>query len=178
MRTICPAPGGAPPPTTTDAKAVELELERILRSRIFASSRRSQRFLRYVVERSIGDGSEPIKEYAIALDVFERDASYDPLIDATVRVEAGRLRSRLREYYADEGKAVTGKASIGLAVMPFVNRTGDAGNDYLAEGLTENLIRQFSEVARLKVMARSAVDRVAGKPGARALGVDDVLTGD
>ena len=52
--------------------------------------------------------------------------------------------------------------------MPFVNRTGDAGNDYLADGLTENLIRQFSEVARLKVIARSAVDRVSGKSGVHA----------
>ena len=47
---------------------------------------------------------ESLKEYAIAVEVFERDASYDPAIDATVRVEAGRLRSRLREYYAEQGK--------------------------------------------------------------------------
>ena len=35
---------------------------------------------------------------------FERNVSYDPSINATVRVEAGRLRSRLRDYYADEGR--------------------------------------------------------------------------
>ncbi len=66
------------------------------------ASRRSQDFLRYVVEGSLA-GSTP-KEYAIALDVFERGADYDPAVDATVRVEAGRLRSRLREYYETEGK--------------------------------------------------------------------------
>ena len=46
-----------------------------------------------------------MKEYTIALEVFDRSADYDPAVDATVRVEAGRLRSRLREYYAEEGVA-------------------------------------------------------------------------
>jgi TolB-like protein len=48
--------------------------------------------------------NSPPKEYAIAVDVFERGTEYDPAVDATVRVEAGRLRSRLREYYAGEGR--------------------------------------------------------------------------
>jgi hypothetical protein len=61
-------------------------------------------FLRYVVEKSFDPGSDALKEYTIAVDVFERDASYGSSIDATVRVEAGRLRSRLHEYYAEDGK--------------------------------------------------------------------------
>lgn len=88
--------------SATDAEAIRLQLERILSSGVFASARRSQAFLRYVVEKSIL-GPIP-KEYEIAVDVFERSADYDPAIDATVRVEAGRLRSRLREYYATQGK--------------------------------------------------------------------------
>jgi eukaryotic-like serine/threonine-protein kinase len=69
---------------------------------LFAASRRSQDFLRYVVEGSLAGSSR--KEYAIAVDVFERGVDYDPSVDATVRVEAARLRSRLREYYETEGK--------------------------------------------------------------------------
>src|ERR1700728_4940643 len=87
-----------------EPQAVRAELERILASAPFASSHRSQRFLSYVVENSCEEAHESLKEYAIAVEVFERDPSYDPAIDATVRVEAGRLRARLREYYAGEGR--------------------------------------------------------------------------
>jgi TolB-like protein/Tfp pilus assembly protein PilF len=86
-----------------DTKDIEDQLARILRSRTFAPSLRSQKFLQYVVGKSLSDDPPP-KEFAIAVDVFDRDTSYDPSVDATVRVQAGRLRSRLREYYDDEGK--------------------------------------------------------------------------
>jgi TolB-like protein len=86
-----------------EAEAVRQQVERILASKIFLKAQRSQAFLRYAVERSIA-GAAP-KEYEIAVDVLGRSGSYDPAVDATVRVEAGRLRGRLREYYATEGKA-------------------------------------------------------------------------
>jgi hypothetical protein len=84
--------------------AIRAELERILSSTPFTASHRSKRFLHYIVENSVENAHESLKEYAIALAVFERDVSYDPSVDATVRVEAGRLRSRLRDYYAGEGR--------------------------------------------------------------------------
>jgi eukaryotic-like serine/threonine-protein kinase len=87
---------------TPKSEIIEEQLQRILGSKLFAASHRSQDFLRYVVERTLA-GSTP-KEYAIAVDVFGRGADYDPAVDATVRVEAGRLRSRLREYFETEGK--------------------------------------------------------------------------
>ncbi len=58
--------------------------------------------LRYVVERSLA-GSPP-KEFEIAVEALGRGAEYDPEVDATVRVEAGRLRNRLREYYDTAGE--------------------------------------------------------------------------
>ena len=91
------------PPLPNDSPA-KTQLERILNSHVFVGAHRSQLFLRYVVEHSLTHPGEPLKEYSIALDVFDRDASYDPAVDAAVRVEAGRLRSRLREYYAGEGQ--------------------------------------------------------------------------
>src|SRR6202789_1259681 len=84
-----------------DADAVRQELDRIVSSKIFAAAKRSQMFLRFVVERSLANSAP--KEFEIALEVFDRGASYDPEIDATVRVEASRLRSRLREYYDTAG---------------------------------------------------------------------------
>jgi hypothetical protein len=83
---------------------VHSQLERILTSVPFSKSNRSQQFLRYVVGNSLEELNESLKEYAIAIHVFDRDTSYDPAVDATVRVEAGRLRARLREYYADSGR--------------------------------------------------------------------------
>ena len=91
-------------PPLPDDNPVKAQLERIVASRAFSGAHRSQIFLRYVVEHSIVHPADSLKEYGIALDVFDRDASYDPAIDATVRVEAGRLRSRLLAYYAGEGQ--------------------------------------------------------------------------
>ena len=85
------------------AQEIKEELDRILSSKVFSMAQRSQDFLRYVVERSLTDAPPPLKEFSIAMDVFARSDDYDPAIDATVRVEAGRLRSRLREYYDREG---------------------------------------------------------------------------
>jgi tetratricopeptide (TPR) repeat protein len=45
-----------------------------------------------------------LKETQIALEVFDRQAGFDPKIDPIVRVEAGRLRLRLTEYYAGPGQ--------------------------------------------------------------------------
>lgn len=88
--------------SATDAEEIRLQLERILTSKVFVSAQRSQAFLRYAVEKSIA-GLTP-KEYEIAVDIFERSGDYDPAVDSTVRVEASRLRNRLREYYATFGK--------------------------------------------------------------------------
>ena len=81
---------------------IQKQLDQILRSRTFNLAQRSRAFLRYAVENSLR-GNAP-KEYVIAVDVLGRGEDYDPAIDATVRVEAGRLRGRLREYYDTEGK--------------------------------------------------------------------------
>ncbi len=80
-----------------DMVAVRDELERVVSSGTFAAAARSRHLLRYIVERSL-EGAAP-KEYEIAVDVLGRKTDYDPEINATVRVEVGRLRQRLREYY-------------------------------------------------------------------------------
>jgi hypothetical protein len=90
--------------TQIDPILVTEQVERILKSKVFAAATRSQAFLRYVVEKSLANS--PLKEYAIAVDVFERGTEYGPAVDAAVRVEAGRLRSRLREYYDGEVETI------------------------------------------------------------------------
>jgi TolB-like protein len=87
---------------TVDGVEAAQELERILGSSTFSKAQRSQRFLRYLVEAALSANPTAVKEYTVAIDVFDRGVEYDPAVDATVRVEAGRLRNRLREYYAQE----------------------------------------------------------------------------
>ena len=76
----------------------------MLASAVFANSERLRRFLRFLVERTLAGQTDDLKEYTIGLEVFDRDPSYDPRVDSTVRVHAGKLRDRLREYYLGEGK--------------------------------------------------------------------------
>jgi TolB-like protein len=84
---------------------VRRQLDRVLASDTFAGSARLSRFLRYVVERTLAGEGDRLKEYAVGVDVFDRDDGYDPRLDSLVRVEAGRLRAKLSEYYGAAGAA-------------------------------------------------------------------------
>ena len=79
---------------------VKRQLAALLDSDPFRQSERQKRFLSYVVEEELAGRGERISQFAIATDVFDRDASFDPAIDSVVRVEARRLRTKLSEYYA------------------------------------------------------------------------------
>ena len=101
------AAAGASPPTFETIPTAEIhdQLERILMSKGFRSSVRLQRFLRQAVERTLAGETDQLKEYAVGREVFDRGAEYDPRVDSIVRVEARRLRSKLREYYRTGGAA-------------------------------------------------------------------------
>lgn len=81
------------------------QLERVLQSRTLQSSDNLRGFLRFVAEKAIDNQESQLKEYVIAVEVFGRSEDYNPRIDSTVRVQAGRLRTKLNEYYAGEGKS-------------------------------------------------------------------------
>jgi TolB-like protein len=78
---------------------ISLQLERLLSSEPFANAERASRFLRYVVERTLAGEGDRLKEFVVGVDVFDRGDQYDPRIDSIVRVEAGRLRTKLDHYY-------------------------------------------------------------------------------
>lgn len=82
---------------------VREELDRVLSSHEFRTSRRSQEFLRYVVDHALRGEADLLKERTIGIDVFGRPSGYDPSDDATVRVKAGEVRKRLGLYYAEAG---------------------------------------------------------------------------
>jgi eukaryotic-like serine/threonine-protein kinase len=101
-----------------DAGRVRAQLDRILASESFTQAERSGRFLRFVVERTLEGRAADIKEYVIAVEVLGRDASFDPRSDPIVRVEAGRLRTRLNSYYT--GKGGNDSVLIGLPKGSYV----------------------------------------------------------
>jgi hypothetical protein len=84
--------------------AQQEHLRKVLSSAIFHSSESLQRLLAYLVENSAKDSPHPVKEYQIATDVFSRGPGFDPRTDSSVRVNVARLRSKLLEYYATDGK--------------------------------------------------------------------------
>ena len=87
----------------SDDGLVRHELEKVLGSETFAQSESLKRFLRYVVEAKLDGREGELKEQVLGADVFERGDAYDPRIDPIVRVQATRLRSKLRDYYLAEG---------------------------------------------------------------------------
>jgi WD40-like Beta Propeller Repeat len=62
------------------------------------------RFLRFTDEQTIQGQANSLKESVLGMEVFDRTASFDPRTDTIVRVEARRLRSKLKEYYEGDGR--------------------------------------------------------------------------
>jgi hypothetical protein len=79
------------------------QVERLVNNHILHGSESLCKLLRYLAEHSLDHPGTSIKEYQIATEVFGRPADFDPHMDSTVRVQAGRLRVKLAEYYASEG---------------------------------------------------------------------------
>jgi hypothetical protein len=79
------------------------EVERIVQSPVLHSSESLCKLLRYLVQKTLEQPGIPLKEHQIATEVFGRSESFDPRLDSTVRVQTGRLRSKLAEFYAAEG---------------------------------------------------------------------------
>lgn len=84
--------------------AVRDQLERVLASRQFQSSELQQRFLSFVVEKTLNGSADEIKEYTIGAEAFRRGKEFDPRVDSVVRVVARRVRERLDEYYRTDGQ--------------------------------------------------------------------------
>jgi hypothetical protein len=79
------------------------QIDKLIKSHSLHSSESLCKLLRYLAEHSLDHPGIALKEYQIATEVLGRPAGFDPQSDSTVRVQAGRLRVKLAEYYAQEG---------------------------------------------------------------------------
>lgn len=98
---------GAGPDTLDSEPVADIRagLARVLASDAFRAAPQLSAFLTFIVERAIAGRAAELKGYTIAVEAFGRSPEFDPQSDPIVRVEAGRLRRALAQYYAGEGAA-------------------------------------------------------------------------
>ena len=231
-------------------------LGELLASPQFAASGRRGQLLQYLVEHTLAGDADKVSEYAIGLDVFQKPSSFDPRIESVVRTEFSRLRQRLKDYYADEGRrdriaidfpprtyaatfefrdAAALAAPVGvpqlvephaeaarpralwitalvlaflaplavagfaiwreharaamlnrpihaIVVLPFENYSPNHQDEYIADGMTEELTNDLAQWRDLRVVARTSAFAFKGKGEdvrtiGRQLDVDAVLEG-
>lgn len=85
------------------ADDIRLSLRLILDSPTFRNSARLSRFLRFIVEQTLDNPRQGLKESVVGFQVFDRPPDYDPKLDSIVRVQARQLRAKLQEYYSGQG---------------------------------------------------------------------------
>lgn len=240
---------------TPGREAILQQLARIAASPAFAHAPSQARMLRYVVEHSLAGQADRLKEYALGVEVFGRGADFDPRQDTIVRVQGGRLRHRLHDYYLGPGASdpvgialpkghyvpafhwretpapvaasdaterpprtprpwliatlglvalasltfaattwlrkdapvaqphsVPATARPSLAVLPFVDLSQARDQQYLADGLAEEILNQLAQVPALQLVGRTSSFSFRDKQNdlrdiGRMLGVGHLLEG-
>jgi TolB-like protein/Flp pilus assembly protein TadD len=155
---------------------VRTQIAQICASSVFANSPRMQRFLKLAVEYTLAGRAQELKEYLIGVEAFDRPASFDPREDPIIRVEARRLRNKLKQYYEGPGRddpfvvefskgtyvpyfsvrSATPRPGPELkciAVLPFRNLGPEPDHEYFSDGLSEELIHLLTTVPGLQVVA-------------------------
>ncbi len=85
-------------------ESIQQELEQILASDLFGGKRQACKFLQYIVTETLEGRGEKITQYGIAIEALGKPVDYCPTESPAVRVEAGRVRKLLEEYYVTEGQ--------------------------------------------------------------------------
>ncbi len=88
-------------PGTADREAIDGELRRIFVAPQFNHSPVMRRLLSFLVDQTLAGNGPRLKAYTIAVDALGRDADFDARIDSYPRVQVGRLRKLLDEFYTD-----------------------------------------------------------------------------
>jgi hypothetical protein len=111
--------------------AIQAQIEKLANSSVLHGSESLCKLLRYVARHALDHPGAPLKEYQIATEVFGRQDDFDPQVDSMVRVQAGRLRTKLAEYYNGDYAAedpVLVELPKGTYVLAFHPRTPGSKN--------------------------------------------------
>lgn len=124
------------------------QIDRLVTSHALHGSESLCKLLRYLAKHALDHPGVPLKEYQIATEVFGRPENFDPQLDSMVRVQAGRLRSKLSEYYSSDGleDPVVVELPRGTYVPAFHHRHAASAKSL------ENL----SDVARVEALSKSS----------------------
>jgi len=161
-------------PTEID---VQSQLGRILNSHFFRRSKRLRLFLSFVAKHAFSTEGQHLTECQLGVQVFGRGSAFDPRLDPIVRVEACRLRSKLKSYYTSVGRNdqllidfPKGAYSLvfrfrtvrrntrrpanrsAIEVLPFLSLTDSLVDECFCSGLTEELIHQLIQIPHLRVV--------------------------
>ena len=196
------------------ASEIRGELEKVLSSAVFSTADRMTRFLRFVVEETLEGRGDNLNELLLGMAVYDRDGKFDPRVDSIVRVDAGRLRAKLTQFYASEGansligidvpkgsykaafKRLRGKSTAtslrhmtkdtvvtkAIAVLPFADLGPRGHDEFLGEGIVEELVHALSRIPGIRVASLASVLALKShqtdvKELGRQLGVDVFIEG-
>jgi TolB-like protein/Tfp pilus assembly protein PilF len=156
---------------TIPPQLIQDALQRVLESREIVNSDRKKRFLKFIVQEALGGHADRIKAYTIAIDVFDRAPSFDPVSDPVVRIEAGRLRRCLEHYYLTEGHEDPLLIIIpkGSYVPQFIPREHNSsslpqtlGDGRLIDGQMSGVFPTEASVNQVPVAATSSTPPLSG----------------
>jgi len=92
-------------PQFADSEPCLDQIEKLTHSHTLRKAESLCKLLRYLADHAFAQPGVPLKEYQIATEVFVRPEDFDPQADSAIRVQAGRLRLKLVDYYSHEGLA-------------------------------------------------------------------------
>jgi TolB-like protein len=168
-----------------DTAVIAKHVNEALGSPLFVKAERQARFLRFVVDAALQSPAPLVREFDIARAVYDRRDDYDPRVDPIVRVEAARLRARLREYYEaapparvridlPKGRylpqftflASSRSPTLGqpratdttVLVQPFRPLSAPDDDAGFTEGLAEELMHALTSLPNVRVMMPMAIE--------------------
>jgi len=137
--------------------AIRTQLRALMATDAFRDSERHRRLLEFLVESTLRGESDGLKEFVIATEVWGRDVSFDPRIHSTVRVEVGRLRSRLKKYYEAQGaqEPIRFRIPVGGYAVLF-----DATTNPESDSLNPTPSKEESRFEMLELIGRGGMGEV------------------
>ena len=155
------------------------QIDRLAASHALHGSESLCKLLRYLAAHALDHPGSPVKEYQIATEVFGRPADFDPQVDSTTRVQAGRLRTKLAEYYSSEGSEdpIVVELSKGSYLLAFHHRatSGQRSHgssphhvvEYDDSGLRQTARNRLAVIVTLAALLGAAVLVIAAMLAAR-----------
>ena len=150
---------------------------------------------KFIGEQSVKNIAKPVRAYRVLMNVARGQsplpqrnkrriaisASVAVILFVALAIVWNARKSDERSSYSQDTAVAVGSVPA-IAVLPFVNMSGDSGQEYFADGITETIITDLSKLRGLKVIARNSVFTYKGKAVdvrnvSRELGVRYVLEG-